>query len=210
MYSWQECEYACQLQWYQGGRTGQTTTENIINPYTLMTSDFKIYFNWSANALMPVNSGAADGYLSENKNAILRVAKHLLQQIGYEPHTIYRGLLMKDEVSVIPPREGMQYCSFSESYDVALHFADPDGFGAIVLDNRKMLGEHGYLIEYTPQLSEVLFHYSFLSILPYDEAFTQILNLDGATEVEGLKEQKEIIIQQPALPFTQIQKVFFV
>jgi hypothetical protein len=168
-----------------------------------LDSDLQIYFNWSANALMPVHPGGADAYLKNNRAIILKIAHRLLGFINYMPETIYRGVILKQPVTTILPHNKLQYLSFSTDRAVAEHFADVAGFGSTIINLAARLGKYGYVIEYTPALSEVLFHYQFLSILPYAEAFDS-LGMDGISEVESLKKQKEVMILQPAAPFTNI------
>jgi len=170
-----------------------------------VNGDLMTYFNWSANALMPMNPSATDRYLKENQSAILKVAQKLLKAINYCPSIIYRGIILRHPVDSIVPNEQLQYLSFSTERLVAEHFANINGFGSDLLDVSLQLGTHGYVIEYTPTFSEVLFHYELLSLLPYSEAFS-LLKMDGNREVEGLKKQKEVMILQPTLPFTKITK----
>lgn len=168
-----------------------------------INGDLKIYFNWSANALMPLREGAIDNYLKENLSTIQKVARKVLKQVNYTPSVIYRGVILKQSVAAIEPDKFRQYLSFSTDRLVAEHFANINGFGSDVMDIALRLGKHGYVIEYLPKPHEILFHYRLLSILPYAEAFT-LLNMNGQLEVEGLKKQKEIMILQPDKPFTNI------
>lgn len=168
--------------------------------------DVSIYFNWSANVLMPVSPRAADVYLMENYSTILGVAQELLDRIGFAPSTIYRGIILRDDVDEIRPHENLKYLSFSESRSVAEHFADVNGFGSEFFDMEARLGSHGYVIEHTPTADEILFHYKFLQILPYARAFS-LLGMDGPREVLHLGEQREITILQPGLPFTNVEKM---
>lgn len=164
-----------------------------------------IYFNWSANALVPVNPGAADTYLKENRPVILKIAQFLLQHLHYIPTRVYRGIILKEPVTVVAPKKGLEYLSFSADRKVAEHFADVKGFGSDVVNVAAQLGTHGYVIEYSPKISEVLFHYHLLSRFPYAQAFNS-LGIDGHQEVEFLKSQQEIMILQPQDPFTTITK----
>lgn len=164
------------------------------------------YFNWSANSLVPFHPGAADIYLKENRTTVLKIAQKLLKQIPYDHGPVYRGIILKQPVDVIVPHKKLQYLSFSTERLVAEHFADINGFGSEVIDVAAQLGDCGYVIEYTPKITEILFHHHFLSILPYAEAFS-LLGMDGISEVEGLKKQKEIIIFQPAEPFINITRM---
>lgn len=165
--------------------------------------DLKTYFNWSANTLCPLNPGAADRFLKENKTAILNTSQKLLKLVRYVPGLIYRGILLKQTVNEIMPHERLEYLSFSTDRSVAEHFANVNGFGSEIMNLAAQLGNYGYIIEYIPSVSEVLFHYHFLSLLPYAEAFSQ-LGMDGTSEVVGLKNQKEVTILQPEQPFTRI------
>ena len=166
-----------------------------------LDSDLQIYFNWSANALMPVHAGGADAYLKANQPVIVKIAQRLLEFIDYVPETVYRGVILKQPVTEIVLHEKLQYLSFSTDLTVAEHFADINGFGSPLINLAARLGKYGYVIEYTPAISEILFHYPFLSILPYAEAFTR-LGMNGPFEVESLKKQKEVMILQPVVPFT--------
>lgn len=165
--------------------------------------DLTIYLNWSANALMPIHPGAADIYLKQNRSAILSVAQRLLKIIDYVPAPIYRGIILRQPVDSIKPHEQLQYLSFSDQRQVAEHFANSKGFGSEMMDVTAQLGNYGYVITYTPKISEVLFHWRFLSMLPYGEAFC-LLGMDGQEEVNSLMKQHEIMILQPEEPFTNI------
>lgn len=168
-----------------------------------MKGDLLIYFNWSANALVPFRPGAADSYLKEHRSTVLKIAQILLRQIHYDPVPVYRGVILKQPVREVAPHKLLQYLSFSADRSVAEHFADINGFGSEIIDVPTQLGNYGYIIEYTPKITEILFHHHFLSILPYAEAFAS-LGMDGVSEVESLMKQKEITIIQPVEPFTSI------
>ena len=183
--------------------------KRIQQPYKIspdeLNGDLMTYFNWSANALVPVNPGGADRFLKENRSSILKTSQKLLRQIGYVPRPIYRGVILKEAVDTILPHKNLEYLSFSSALSVAEHFADINGFGSEHTDVGQQLGTHGYVIEYSPRITEVLFHYHLLSVLPYAQAFNR-LGMNGTQEVEGLKRQREIMILQPAQPFTNIQR----
>ncbi|MDR3711541.1 MAG: hypothetical protein P4L51_01895 [Puia sp.] len=170
-----------------------------------MKGDLGIYFNWSANELEG-DPRATDRYLRENKSAILRVAQELMERIHYVPTPIFRGIILRQPVEVIDPHPGFTYLSFSTERKVAEHFADVNGFGSDYLDVSKQLGSYGYVISYTPAMSEVLFHHDLFSYLPYQEAFS-LQRMGGIGKVEFLKAQKEVVILQPAAPFKDISKM---
>jgi len=171
-----------------------------------MGTDIQKYFVWSINALMPTDPHYADIYLTNHREAIKRAADNLLHEINFIPATIYRGILLKEKVETIKPHNNFKYLSFSESKEVAEHFANVNGFGSDIVNLQTQLGTHGYIIEYKPELTEVIFHYRFLSILPYANAFNSV-GLDANKELEGLERQKEITIFQPAHPFTKVKKL---
>lgn len=170
-----------------------------------LNGDFKIYFLWSATVLS--NPAAVDNYLLKNKNTILKVSQKLLRWVNYVPAPIYRGIILRERVNEIKPNEKLPSLSFSADRSVAEHFADIKGFGSQLVNIEEQLGTFGYVIEYTPKTTEVLFHYRFLSILPYAEAFN-LNGMQGQNEVEYLKKQKEVTILQPKEPFINITKMF--
>lgn len=169
-----------------------------------ITGNLAIYFNWSCNALMPINSGAADIYLVRNKYVIEKTARELLQSIGYTPQKLYRGIILREPATAIQPDNRYQYISFTTDIKVAEHFADVNGFGSNLVNVAEQLGEYGYVIEYTPTPEEILFHYKLFELLPYAEAF-ELIGIDGKGEVDSLMKQKEIMIRQPGKPLTNIK-----
>lgn len=179
-----------------------------LNKITLneVTGELAIYFNWSANALLPITPGAADVYLKRNRYAIFKMAQYLLQFTDYTPGPIYRGIILSEEHNAIKPQKSFMYLSFSTRKSVAEHFANVNGFGSDIMNISCEIGTYGYVIEYAPRITEILFHYKFLSMLPYAEAFS-LLNINGLSAVKDLEEQNEIIIFQPAEPFINITKV---
>src|SRR4051812_25623729 len=111
-----------------------------------LTKEQSIYFNWSANALVPFHPGAADTYLIENFSIVKRVADLLLNFSNYVPEKIYRGVILKEPVSVLHPHKKLTYLSFSTEPSVAEHFAHPKGFGSEVINLQARLGSYGYVI----------------------------------------------------------------
>jgi hypothetical protein len=171
-----------------------------------ISGELGIYFTWAINALFPIGRGAKR-FLFENELVIRKMSQKLLKDIDYKPGPIYRGIILKDKVSQIEPEKFNYHLSFSTDRSVAENFADINGFGSEHEDLKSKLGEYGYLIEYTPKLSEVVFHYSLLSILPFEEAFNNVIT-DGRGQVEFLKTQKEVTILQPTIPFLNITPQF--
>ena len=167
-------------------------------------NDLAIYFNWSANALLPVYHGAADRYMTIHRETVVRVAQRLTKQLQYKPGPLYRGIILPKQVTCIEPHKNLQYLSFSEDINVARHFANFNGIGSDIVDLTKQLGTFGYVIEYSPQQHEILFHHALLELLPYREAF-DLIGLNGAKDIAGLKRQKEIMIMQPAMPLVNVE-----
>jgi len=168
------------------------------------SEDMAIYFNWSLNALLPIYPGAADRYFEKYRETIIETGQRFLARINYTPQTIYRGIIMRKPICCLAPHETMKYLSFSTDIKVAEHFADVNGFGSDIVDVKKQLGTYGYIIEHTPAPIEILFHYELLDILPYAEAIN-LIGINGQKEVNGLKKKKEIMIEQPKIPFTNIK-----
>lgn len=164
-------------------------------------NDLTLYFNWSSHALIGSNPTMSDRYLRENYSVIKSVADYFLTAINYKPVEIYRGILMQEpSLNKLMPHKNMTYLSFSEDLEIAKSFADVNGFGSQFGINH-LLGKYGYVISYTPQLNEVLFHHHFINILPYIKTWN-LMGIDGTEKT--LEIQKEVTITQPAQPFENI------
>ena len=151
------------------------------------------YFNWSCNMLVGNDPITTDNYLLENLDSIKKTASELLLYINYKPETIYRGIIMEhDGLNELIPHKGFTYISFSEDINIAKIFSDPQHELAFMV--RERLGQNlfGYIIEYKPDIKEVLFHYRLIDILPYVEVMSY-KGVDGSK----LHLQKEITILQP-------------
>ena len=157
----------------------------------------QIYFNWSFAALFGLSPGAADKFLCENLATIKAYAQELLIKIDYKPETIYRGVILNEKVDELIPHKNFTYLSFSENKTVAESFGDPTetGFGSVAF-----LGNYGYVIEYIPNLNEILYHNKFAEMLPY----RQKLGSMGFND-DTLIQQREVMILQPENPFTNIK-----
>lgn len=180
----------------------------MILPLSVIKADeeMKVYFNWTCNALLPIYSGAADRYFEIYRETIIKVSRQLLRQCNCSPQTVYRGIILRQPAKFISPHPTMKYLSFSEDIKIAKHFANVHGFGSDIVDVEKYLGKYGYVIEYTPTEKEILFHHNLLYILPYAEAF-QIIGINGRREVDGLKKQMEVMIEQPQTPLPLINSL---
>ncbi len=173
------------------------------NSLSELSDELWTYLNWSVNALAPTSGNRADNYLKVNKATIVNTSQKLLREINYTPTEIYRGLLLREKSEYILPHKNLEYLSFSENIEVVKQFADIHGFGSNIVDLKTRLGEFGYVIHYTPQIEEIIFHYKFLDLLPYSEALN-LIGMNGDIEVASLKEQMEVTILQPNEPFYNI------
>lgn len=175
----------------------QATT--LIPPPT--KEDIRLYFQWSSHALIGFNPTLSDRCLRENFEIIKSVSDYLLNSIDYKPIEIYRGIIMKEpSLTNLMPHKNMTYLSFSEDLNIAKSFADVNGFCSQFGINH-LLGKHGYIVSYTPQLSEVLFHHSFIDIFPYIKSWNS-MGIDGTEKT--LEIQKEVMIIQPKEAFKNI------
>jgi hypothetical protein len=159
------------------------------------------YYNWSLHALIGLDNAAADKYLNENLATIKEIAGALLRDMEIEPQEIYRGILMHEaDLTELKPHDNYTYLSFSDDPKIANSFADVNGFGSEFGINHN-LGRYGYVVSYTPQLSEILFHHSFLDVFPYRKHMKQIVGDTSKT----MDIQKEVMILQPAEPFKNLR-----
>lgn len=158
------------------------------------------YFTWSCMSLHGMYPIAADRYLRENLDEIREYAGILLHKIGYEPRPIHRGIILEEKIDgKLQPHNGFSYLSFTEDMAIAERFANIDHWMSFIL--RANGYKYGYMIEYTPALDEILFHHSFVDLLPYDDWFISV-----GIEDNKVREQKEVTIIQPQHSFTQIKQ----
>jgi hypothetical protein len=168
----------------------------------MTAQDLQIYFYWSLRSTIGQKPAEVDAFLLQNLQVIKDTAQKLMSIVKYVEKPLYRGIILKNKVQEIKPDERYNYLSFTENLNLAKHFADPTetGFGlGPTMKTKDYLGEYGYVIEYTPKKSEILFHHDFAKFLPYVENMVSL----GINEIKIL-EQKEIQILQPQEPFTNI------
>lgn len=162
-----------------------------------------IYFNFMLNLLVGENLQAVDKYLNDNLDPIMDVKNSLLENIGYEPKPIYRGVIMqKGGLHYLPPHNNMRCLSFSEDLSIAKIFADPAH--SMAVNFAKFENNYGYIIERVPSREEILFHHEFLNLFPDYNKYLLVHNIDGST----MPTQKEVTILQPADPLT-VQPIIF-
>lgn len=167
---------------------------------SLFSVEMGIYMNWSMNMISPRDPAGADAYLRNHLDIVLRCVDTLLTRIDYRPRPIYRGVVLKKEVTELSYHPNFTAISFSEDAQVARHFADTSDQG---FPSFFYLGDRGYVAHYTPRREEVLFHHKFFELLPYAELFRK----KGFDSIEDLIAQREVCILQPphALPVTPVE-----
>lgn len=149
------------------------------------------YIEFVCKALLGGNPKETDSFLEKNKDAIYETAKLMHEKHPIESKTLYRGILLEPQYSknlVLDPMPNVKYLSFSESKDLALTFADTEDFmSQFVMERRPE--SRGYLIEYKPDLDEILFHYSWFDVLGLDMNFSSQC-------VKVIEEQQEVTLKQ--------------
>jgi hypothetical protein len=124
--------------------------------------DYNDYLNWIVYAVVG-DMSSADSLLRKNGAAIRSVARHLQQTKKPKIQTLYRGLLLEPEAveeRAIDQDPHVTFVSFSEDRDVACWFADPKSEMSSYVKKIRPRVE-GWIMEYKPRLSDILFHYSW-------------------------------------------------
>lgn len=153
--------------------------------------DAQTYLTFIYQVLVP-HTNKADLFYSVHQESIERTAALLREEFGYELKKLYRGILLDSTNvtdGVLEPINTIRYLSFTELRKVAQRFADVD-------DPMSWFGMNqsprfrGYLIEHTPDPSEVLFHHSWAERLGLYRM--NLLHLDRST----VEEQQEVVLRQ--------------
>jgi len=124
--------------------------------------DYSLYINWIVYAIVG-RPQDGDALMREYGPSIRRVAKHYQKKMRPKLTTLYRGLLLSPEESegrTIEQDPNLTYVSFSENRDVACWFADPESTMSGYVKQMRPDVE-GWVMEYKPKLSDILFHYSW-------------------------------------------------
>jgi hypothetical protein len=154
----------------------------------------QVYFMWSIEMLMGSNPIQADNYLKENMSDIKKVARAFLERTNYKPCPIHRGVILQEaNMELLAPHPNFTYVSFTEDMSIANKFADPEDEMAFMVRMRMGANLHGYIAEYTPSLDEILFHWNFFKLLPYQQFMVSHFGVDGTTAPL----QKEVTLLQP-------------
>jgi hypothetical protein len=157
-----------------------------------MDNHLKRYFEFTSLALIGFMR-EADSLFHSHKSEIMFSANYLCELINVQPKKIYRGVILKkSDLKDLSPHPGLTFISFTTDLKWACHFADPteNGFGGGMLTSytQEKLGNNGYVIEYEPKVSEVIFHHKFFDLFPYKAVMP---------DIEHSKAQKEVMIVQP-------------
>lgn len=170
--------------------------------------DYTTYKTFVALAILGMQA-EADQLLkaSSAKRAVNRILGEL-RTISTVLKTVFRGLLLENWTasSASGRYEGVEYVSFSEDLQAACWFARYDSFISEFVAKLKPKAE-GFIGEYTPQMDEIMFHYSWidhLHSLPGPNVFqiTQQLEMQlGRQSGElisqlhwNLKSQQEVLL----------------
>lgn len=155
----------------------------------------KHYMNFILNALAGRNP---DGYFKKHEMEIMSYLEILQREFPIPTETIYRGILLDPNRDlVLKPIPYITFISFSSELQVAKNFADMlHPMSTFV--RMKNPEYEGYLIEHTPEPSEILFHYSWAGPLRVEEIF----RANGMESV--IADQKEVMLMNRAKDFTLI------
>ena len=145
------------------------------------------YINFVCNALVASNT-AVDNYFKENQKDIEAFAEIMHQKAPIKVEKIYRGLLMEEALETLEPLPHIQFLSFSEDKKVAYDFADINSDISVAM-RMENPNAKGYIIEYTPQKNEILFHHSWVDLMGLDWYLPK-------GSIELIREQKEVMLKQ--------------
>jgi hypothetical protein len=123
---------------------------------------YSLYINWIIYAILG-KPQEADGLMREYGPSIRSVAKHFQKTRRPQDALLYRGLLLNPEESAdrtIEQDPHLTYVSFSEDRDVACWFADTGSVMSSFVKQQRPDVE-GWIMEYRPRLSDILFHHSW-------------------------------------------------
>jgi hypothetical protein len=123
---------------------------------------YNYYINWALYAITG-RLQEADNLMKSHGTGIRSIAKHFQKTKKPRIHTLYRGLLLDPEQveeKSISQDPNVTFVSFSEDRDVACWFADPSSvMSSFVKQHRPRV--EGWIMEYTPKLTDILFHHSW-------------------------------------------------
>lgn len=127
---------------------------------------FSYYINWALYAVTG-KLAVADNLMKDKGAAIRAVARYYQKTKRPRRRTLYRGLLLEPEQveeGLINQDPDVTFVSFSEDRDVACWFADPSSTMSSFVKMQRPDVE-GWIMEYLPKLSDILFHHTWNPIL---------------------------------------------
>jgi hypothetical protein len=191
------------------------------------SQDFNLYLNFLLYAILG-RMGEADGIIEQSNGGIKRSAKYISNLAKIKTGKIYRGILLEPnqmpEDQLVKAIPSNNFVSFSEDKDVACWFgyktSTISGYVSQIRPNVE-----GWIAEYTPKNSEILFHYKWIpalnrlvemvtgapSFLHLSSVMVQnVPDMDAlqASQIEwNLKTQKEVMIEpHKEIEFVEIEK----
>lgn len=167
----------------------------------LSHGDTHTYVEFVYRALVPC--GGVDQFFAQNRAAIDRAAVVFRELFEFKSQPLYRGILLDPvdaETGKLAPVHKVRYLSFSESKNVALEFADINERISRFIRQRTP-HFRGYLICYTPDVNEVLFHHSWADRLGFHKL--PLPNWDSGV----VREQREVLLRQEGRIFDVVPVV---
>lgn len=171
------------------------------------------YVNWALYAVLG-RMAEADGIMEQYGPDIYDVVRYFQKKRPPTIRCLFRGVLVEPEVivaSTLPPEPRVTFVSFSEDRNVACWFADVESFVSGYVKQQRPRVE-GFVIEHTPKLEDILFHYSWGLAFPLPDGrraplsvFAQMhSDIDVRQFDWNLRTQKEVILKPfaRALPVT--------
>lgn len=143
----------------------------------------------------------ADEFLRHFEKDIEECARQLKKIIGFQKHTLYRGVLLQPEDAKkgnIASFQAAEYFSFSENVATACWFAHTE---TVISEDavQKKPGVEGYIAECWPETNDILFHWKWAEHLNSFEPtmYDIIENLAKASQLLGrkAKDPKEAIME---------------
>lgn len=139
--------------------------------------------------LNSLRGGHPDKYYFENRKYIDAFLKQLRFYFRPSPQKVYRGILLNPQDVPdlkLKPLDYMSFLSFSEDKSIAHVFADMES--DMAMPYRYINPEHeGFLIEYTVQPDEIMFHHSWADTLGIERFF--------GDDIKIVHAQKEVMIK---------------
>lgn len=162
-----------------------------------MDKAFNYYINWVLYSVFG-QMAQADALLNKYKEEIHSVAEMFKERFDTPREQLYRGVMLEDEHI----KNGMishaayetEYISFSADRRVALWFADKHSIMNSMLSAQRP-SANGYIIQLTPERSDILFHYAWPIKAMLNKAAMLHPHINHSQFVWNLDTQKEVILK---------------